>query len=282
MDFLGWLLRHTPSIKGKRRLAWYWMAKRDTFAVRRTTLPGSTQITCDLSIPYEAMVWLGMEESGDLKIVQRLLRPGATFVDCGANIGLWTLVCSTAVGKNGHVFAFEPNPTTADKLQLNAAINMRQNIEVVRSVVAAKSGTANFRCMNAHNVSEVAQLPDSGTIVISATTLDEQLGDRFVHGIKIDVEGHELQVLLGATNVIEHSSPWLCIEFNTIASGVSQLGEWEVHRYLVKRGYSAWLMSDALRRDRVVALSESWKTSGYCNLFYSRDKNLKADHDPTA
>src|SRR4051812_13385660 len=119
MDRLGWFLRHTPSFKGKRRLAWHWMLRRDLSARRATVLPGGCRIVCDLSVPYEAMVWLGLEEERDLRVARRLLRSGQMFVDCGANIGLWSLIASPVVGKTGRVLAFEPNPATADKLTAN-------------------------------------------------------------------------------------------------------------------------------------------------------------------
>jgi FkbM family methyltransferase len=272
MDPLGYFLKHTPAFKGKRRLAWYWMARRDTSVRRVAILPGGCRVTCDLSVPYEAMVWLGLEEDRDLGVARRLLRPGSTFVDCGANIGLWTLTASPLVGATGRVFAFEPNPATSDRLAANVSANLLDNVTVIRAAVGARSATAPFRCESSHNNSALCEQTTTDTILVPVLTLDEFIGDQPVHAIKIDVEGYELDVLRGADRVIERPGIWLCIEFNTIASQVSRLADWKVHRHLRRLGYSAWLMSDALRAGQTRALPDGWEIGGYCNLFYSRDQ----------
>ena len=270
MDPLGYFLRKTPAFRGKRRLAWYWMARRDTCARRVTDLPGGCRVTCDLSVPYEAMVWLGLEEDRDLCVARRLLRPGSTFVDCGANIGLWSLIASPVVGEMGRVIAFEPNPATSDKLAENVSANSLDNITVVRAAVGARSGIASLRCESSHNISALCDQTTAETITVPVVTLDEYIGDQPVHAIKIDVEGYELDVLRGAIRLIERQGIWLCIEFNTIASKASRLADWEVHRHLSRQGYSARLMSDALRAGQTRPLPDRWEIRGYCNLFYSR------------
>lgn len=272
MDPLGYFIRHTPAFKGKRRLAWYWMARRDTSTRRVTVLPGGSRIACDLSVPYEAMVWLGQEEDRDLQVARRLLRPGSTFVDCGANIGLWSLIASPVVGATGRVFAFEPNPATSDKLVENVSANSLDNITVVRAAVGAHSGRAPFRCEPSHNISALCQQTSTDTILVPVVTLDEYLGDQPVHAIKIDVEGYELGVIQGASKIIERPGIWLCVEFNTIASQVSRLGDWEVHQRLGRLGYTARLMSDAFRTGQTSLLPDRWEIGGYCNLFYSRGR----------
>jgi len=218
------------------------------------------------------MIWLGLEEDRDLSVARRLLRPGSTFVDCGANIGLWSLIASPLVGKTGRVFAFEPNPATSDKLAANVSANSLDNVTVVRAAVGARSGIAPFRCESSHNISALCEQTTTETIPVPVVTLDEYVGDQPVHAIKIDVEGYELDVLRGANRVIGRPGIWLCIEFNTIASKVSRLAEWEVHRHLKRLGYSARLMSDALRTSQTRSLPDQWEIGGYCNLFYSRGR----------
>ena len=116
MDWLGHLLRATGHFRGRGRLTRYWLNRRQPNDCRTAKLPGGAEIICEMNVPYEAMVWLGQEEPEDLRMLQRLLQPGQTFVDCGANIGLWSLVAATAVQPNGKVFAFEPNPRTHQRL----------------------------------------------------------------------------------------------------------------------------------------------------------------------
>src|SRR5262249_53049807 len=62
-------------------------------------------------------------EPGTRRIITRLLAPGMTFIDVGANIGLLTLAGARAVGSNGKVLAIEPVPLAFDLLNRGLAIN---------------------------------------------------------------------------------------------------------------------------------------------------------------
>ena len=101
MDLLGHFLRATPGFRGKGRLVNRWVRHPGPPWNRERILPGGAIIHCDLLIPYEAMVWIEAEEETDLQTLRLLLKENQHFVDCGANIGLWTLVAATGVGSGG-------------------------------------------------------------------------------------------------------------------------------------------------------------------------------------
>jgi hypothetical protein len=88
-----------------------------------------------------------------------------------------------------------------------------------------------------------------------------------VHGIKIDVEGAEMEVLEGAKSVIRDSRPWICVEFNTLLAGVRRLGDWPVHHLLSSFNYSCCRFVDAIGSPRQF-LKKEWETDAYINLFY--------------
>jgi hypothetical protein len=100
---------------------------------------------------------------------------------------------------------------------------------------------------------------------VPITTLDAALGPSGVHGIKIDVEGHELAVLQGAAVLLRRERPWLSVEFNSQFASSPQLGAWEVHRYLSTLGYSACLFTEIGLSG---ALSPNWEVGSYANIFY--------------
>ena len=70
--------------------------------------PNGSRFVCDLRTGYDRSVYLGAEEVVEQRLLSYLLRPGDVFVDCGANIGLHTILAASLVGSGGHVFAFEP------------------------------------------------------------------------------------------------------------------------------------------------------------------------------
>ena len=165
----------------------------------------------------------GTYEPNTLVVLRSLLREGDIFVDVGANVGVFSLVASRWVGPAGHVIAFEPSSREFSRLGDTVALNGLQNVQAVRMACGAEPGTATLRVavdtyagLNtlgrgfAYDGIETAQLE-----AVSVTTLDA-----FVtcHGLdriavmKIDVEGAERDVLLGAREVLARDRPALIVE----------------------------------------------------------------------
>jgi hypothetical protein len=72
----------------------------------------------------------GCFETSELAFVERFLRPGMTVLDLGAHHGLYTLLASKRVGKQGRVISFEPSPRERRALRLHVAINRCWNVEI--------------------------------------------------------------------------------------------------------------------------------------------------------
>lgn len=272
MDILGQLIKKTPEFPGKAsRLVPFWMRNRDQSSIRQRALSGNMKISCDLSVPYESMVWLEREEEHDLAIIRKLLKPGDVFVDCGANIGLWSLVAASVVGTTGKVFAFEPNPLTFRKLVNNLQHNCNAAISAYNMALGNKEGTVNFLCYDEHNISRLAKKEElANSTEVEIGSLDQRLLSQAIDGMKIDVEGLELDVLRGTEKLLKTNYPWICVEFNTLISQVNTLSEWPVHNYLKSLGYQCYQFR--FRSSKGIYSSEplgdNYQTIGYRNLFY--------------
>jgi FkbM family methyltransferase len=172
MDLFGFFLREAPSFRGKWRLQQVWSTMIHN-PNRIGHLPCGASIETNLDIPYERQVWLKAEEWHELIFLGRMLSAGDCFIDVGANIGLWTLSAASAVGANGRVFSFEPNPSTFAKLERNVARNdMQKRTSLYPCAVSAKSGQAQFSCKTDHNVSHLAEKEDADTILVKIINLD--------------------------------------------------------------------------------------------------------------
>src|SRR5207302_1817218 len=103
-------------------------------------------------------------------------RPGDSFVDVGANIGLWTLVAASTVGSEGEVFSFEPNPVTFRKLIANITRNARSDIVTAfPDAVSREEGFVSFTCPPHHNLSAISSGPQSGnTLQVRTVSLDSK------------------------------------------------------------------------------------------------------------
>jgi FkbM family methyltransferase len=74
----------------------------------------------------------------------RALCEGDRVVDIGANIGAFTVLAASKVGPSGRVFAFEPDPTTCERLRENVRLNRLENVVVENCAVGAAAGEATF------------------------------------------------------------------------------------------------------------------------------------------
>jgi FkbM family methyltransferase len=254
MDPVARMLVSTPHFRGKRRLLRWWSGRQSGPRIRQ--FPGGLTMELDVRSDYEANIWLGLEERVELAALQSLLGPGDTFVDCGANLGLWTLAAAALVGERGTVVAFEPNPDTFRRLREHG-LPCAGRIETHNTALSDRSGVVRFDPGRSHNVSQVTP---EGTLEVPATTLDEAL-TRQPTGIKIDVEGQELAVLRCASRVLA-ARPWLVLEFNSDHAPSRRLGDWPVHAHLERLGYRASTFAGE-------QLGAGWRLRrDYTNLLY--------------
>jgi FkbM family methyltransferase len=144
--------------------------------------------------------WLDRQfRPADSTVVRRLLRPGATFVDVGANVGSLSLLAWTRVRPRGRVMAIEPHPRTYRFLVGNVALNGFA-IETYNLAVGAEPCELSFTSLRSDDQNRATPAPPGGGDVrVAVTTLDRLVGDADVDLLKIDTEGFELRVLAGAT-----------------------------------------------------------------------------------
>ncbi len=157
--------------------------------------------------PQRLLYLLGERFIEERHIVKKLVKPGMTAVDVGANIGYYALMLSSFVGRNGRVSCIEPDPDNLVELGRNVELNNLLNVSIVPAAAGSSAGVVGLaRGINAH----VAEQPESEILVRMVTIDDLQL--RGVGFMKVDVEGYELQVLLGAESLIREQRPNLFIE----------------------------------------------------------------------
>jgi len=228
------------------------------------------KIRCDLAIEYDRSVYLGREEFVELQLIARLLARGDTFVDCGANIGLFTVFGADLVGPNGCVIAVEPVAPTFTRLQENVELSrVTDRVRLLHHALAAESDEVVGLAGDEHNGMRVTDGTGSIDFQSTTITLDRVLEDvPDVAGLKIDVEGYEIQVLRGAETTIRRHSPWILIEFNSQIAGTDDLRGWDVHGLLTAHGYVAHLPRSLAGGD-AAPISTAWRNPrAYTNLLY--------------
>ncbi len=131
----------------------------------------------------------------EFELLEACLAGGGTFVDVGANIGLYSLSVAAFLGSKGRVIAIEPEPVAHERLLINVAANAASNISVYKTAVGDRTGEVSFIHDDA-NLGH-SRVGEGGLTVpiLPLADLLTQAGVKSVDALKIDVEGFEDHVL---------------------------------------------------------------------------------------
>ena len=155
------------------------------------------------------------------------------FYDIGAHFGTHTLGFSLLAGPEGKVYAFEPHPLNNERLRKNIEANIAEcnNITVIEEAISNSKGTVNFEMITEleSGWSSTSRILETGSqeketkvkrhIEVKTDTIDNLLSEGRIERpdiIKIDVEGEEYHVILGAVSAIQKYKPAFFIEIHTI------------------------------------------------------------------
>lgn len=213
-------------------------------------------------------------------VMRRVIRPGDFVIDGGANVGFFTLLMSRLVGEQGHVEAFEPATVNFKKLRKNLEINKVENVTAVNKAlwrtdheqlqlyISHDTGLCSLRLFEG----ALAALPVGGL------TLDRWCGgyDQRPRLIKLDVEGAEEDVLVGAKRLLEGVDFVIC-ELNVGALDRFGSSQHDLRAYMERQGYEMFLTQENgdepefVSTDRVVEGPENLNV-----LFSTKERVRKA------
>ena len=199
----------------------------------------------------------GKYEEFETELLEREIREGMTFLDIGAYIGYYTVVASKVAGKEGKVFAFEPDLHNFRLLERNVETNACQNVVLVQKAVSDKSGKINlFLCNDSEGDRRAAsRIYDSGNgrkhILVDAIALDDffKEEDLEVHFIKMDIEGAEPLALKGMISLLARSKKVRMItEFYPEGLRLLGFSPEEYLRDLLECGFEIYHMNDQKKK----------------------------------
>ena len=190
-----------------------------------------------------SVVWADLHRTGASKVVyanppdhremlvwKRVLRSGDLFVDVGANIGSYAIWAGEL---GAEVIALEPAEDTFALLAENVALN-GYAINPIRAAAGATTGMARFTSGR----DSVNQLAPEGGVQVQMVTIDSVIQRRTVVGMKVDVEGFELDVLRGCEQALsEHRIRLIQLEWNAASAAAAGTDRQPVADLLVRHGY---------------------------------------------
>jgi len=170
----------------------------------RTARVFGCDMRLDLGEAIQRWIYLGAFEPEETAVVRDWLRPGMTFLDVGANVGYFTLLGASRVGRSGRVFAVEPSPYAYGRLSGTVRANGLSQVRTFQMGLSSADGELPLylppESDGFHSPSMSAGWENRVTVPVRRLDdcLDEW-GVETVDLVKMDVEGHESHILEGAS-----------------------------------------------------------------------------------
>ena len=172
--------------------------------------------------PADFGVTFEIASTGDYEPVTRAacvaaLHVGMTFLDIGAHVGLFTVPAAMAVGAEGRVIAFEPDPDNRRLLERNVARHGLEHVQIINAAVADRGGEITLK-RSPFNTGDhrIDTRSSARGVQVPMVAMDDWLSEHQVKPdvIKMDVQGAEPLVLRGMRLLLKGDSPLqLFLEF---------------------------------------------------------------------
>jgi FkbM family methyltransferase len=200
------------------------------------------------------LFFYGEYEPGLTDLVRRICKPGYVTCDVGANIGTLTLIMGELVGEAGKVIAVEPQPEEYEKLVENISLNRMTQVKPLCCALSNSSGRLRLYSPSLKDANRAksslyaANVGEGATEVpVEVTTLDALLVAEHCDQLdllKIDTEGNEWKVLLGAQNSIKQYRPYVIFEYDrrTWHNAGAEFGS--AQQFFADLGYSLYVIQD--------------------------------------
>jgi FkbM family methyltransferase len=179
-------------------------------------------IGCDEHGPdhvvHEMQRWGKLYSQDALETLRQVRRERAAdgaWVDVGANIGVFSIYFANHCAAE-HVYAYEFNPGTFAALQANVAANALEprRITLVNKAVFSRRARVGMELWVPGNnaTCRIQGEIEDGQGGVEAVTLDESLAGATIAMIKLDIEGFEIDALVGAAGILADQRPLVYME----------------------------------------------------------------------
>lgn len=207
-------------------------------------------------------LYCGLHEFNDMSFLLHFLRPDDLFADIGANVGSYTILASAHVGAK--TICLEPVQSTYRQLLENLEINnLNAIVKALNIAAGSKKGTVSFT-NNLDTINHVATENETNVSIIPVNTLDNLL-ETIPSLMKIDVEGFETEVILGAGQTLGNKNlKAIIIELNGLGKRYGY-DENNIHEKLLELGFQPYWYNP-MERSLIHC-----KSFGQENTIYVRD-----------
>jgi FkbM family methyltransferase len=168
-----------------------------------------------------AVIYCGLYDYDEMNFLLRYLRPEDSFIDIGANVGVYTLLAASKI-RYGSIYSFEVFPKNYDRLQENIKLNQFPQVKTYEIAVSDQTGTIALNIAEGDSMPFITHAAANNTITVPTDTLDNLLQNQPLANLtlaKMDIEGAEILALKGALSLLKQQRPrvWI-LEINDTVS----------------------------------------------------------------
>jgi FkbM family methyltransferase len=224
----------------------------------------------------------GCYEPNIFAYLKTKLKEGMVFLDVGANFGLYTVWAARQVGRTGKVISLEPSTRDYDRLQYNVRLNSLKNVQALPVGASDSNRMAKFHIsgddapgQNTLGGFVYQDVSEKQTVDIQLKKIDDILSElrvEHVDVVKIDVEGHEYNVLKGMRSVLERDHPVLVVETQEQSLQKQNSTTQQIFDFLLSLGYQPQEISKNTGKTIPAKMTETWYDN---NIIWTHTVKMK-------
>ena len=216
-----------------------------------------------------SLILFGTREVDHKILLEKIARPGMTVLDIGANIGYYALMELGLIGDSGKLIAVEPSPKNIEIFKMNLELNGKSGIRVVEGAISDKSEIKDFHLAEQGNLNTfhatgtgLKHLTGEVVEVNSYTVPQVMEGEGQLDLIRMDVEGHEVEVMNGMLDSIRKGEMKPTIIFETHLSRYGEEHDMEaVLKNYFDTGYKTRYLASSYEGGTEIVESRGYKGS---------------------
>ena len=222
----------------------------------------------------KTLILFGERELEHKYILDKILKPEMTVLDIGSNIGYYALIQLSKINKKGLLICAEPSPKNYQLLSKNLFYNFSSNFELNNVAISNKNSSKEFFLSRASNLNTFHKAEDSSLnlsgdkIIVETLTILAISKQRKIDLIRMDVEGHEVDILSSLIEYINNTGHKPSVLFEPHLSRYSDKNDLTIPlNKLFEMGYYA----------EYVGSSWSDGSKKIMNMNYRPIKKIKSD-----
>ncbi len=196
---------------------------------------------------YSLLRKCDFEDIQEIKLINYIAKDSLIYLfDCGANFGFYSLYVASK-NENNKIMAFEASPSTYLDLIKNVKLNNFHSIKLNNLAVSnTENLNLNFNESEKDWESSIvhSDFKNKSKILVKSTTLDSivknKILDEYTVIIKLDVEGHEMNVIEGGLSLIRKYSPIIILEFSKFINKNKNFNYSYLRNFLKKYDYNIY------------------------------------------